>query len=128
MACRPLPVFNCYGASGEEAIFVAGNERTECPMPQPNDLSRCLAALNQHNTLIAVIEMSQSRWITRITVAYEAGLDGFWLARWLRAREIEAKGMSFTRQALPCHVSIGGQNRPARHRIAQACLSGLDAR
>jgi transposase len=28
--------------------------------------------------------------IKRITVAYEAGRDGFWLARWLRAREIEA--------------------------------------
>jgi len=28
--------------------------------------------------------------ISRITVAYEAGLDGFWLARWLRARGIEA--------------------------------------
>jgi transposase len=28
--------------------------------------------------------------IKRITVAYEAGRDGFWLARWLRARGIEA--------------------------------------
>src|SRR5262249_35958406 len=28
--------------------------------------------------------------IKGITVAYEAGRDGFWLARWLRAREIEA--------------------------------------
>ena len=31
-----------------------------------------------------------SRTITRITVAFEAGRDGFWLARWLRARGIEA--------------------------------------
>ena len=30
------------------------------------------------------------RKIMRITVAYEAGLDGFWLARWLRAEGIEA--------------------------------------
>ena len=29
------------------------------------------------------------RTITRIAVAFEAGRDGFWLARWLRAREIE---------------------------------------
>ena len=29
------------------------------------------------------------RTITRIAVAYEAGRDGFWLARWLRARGIE---------------------------------------
>ena len=28
------------------------------------------------------------RRITRIAVAYEAGRDGFWLARWLRARGI----------------------------------------
>ena len=28
--------------------------------------------------------------ITRIAVAFEAGRDGFWLARWLRARNIEA--------------------------------------
>ena len=30
------------------------------------------------------------RDITRIAVAYEAGRDGFWLARWLRAQDIEA--------------------------------------
>jgi transposase len=28
--------------------------------------------------------------IERIAVAFEAGRDGFWLARWLRARDIEA--------------------------------------
>src|SRR5262249_56030970 len=28
--------------------------------------------------------------ITRIAVAFETGRDGFWLARWLRARGIEA--------------------------------------
>jgi transposase len=30
------------------------------------------------------------REIERIVVAYEAGRDGFWLARWLRARNFEA--------------------------------------
>jgi transposase len=100
-------------------------------MPQPNDLSRSLAALDEDSTLIAVIEMSQSSWlvagivpgierhpakklepseegllrllhrwreeagkaghtIKRIAVAFEAGRDGFWLARWLRAHGIEA--------------------------------------
>src|SRR5215470_19824413 len=103
----------------------------ERPMPQPNDLSRSLAALEQDSTLIAVIEMSLSSWlvagivpgierypakklepdeaallqllrrwsgeatkaghvITRTVVAFEAGRDGFWLARWLRARGVEA--------------------------------------
>ena len=32
-------------------------------MPQPNDLSRSLVALDQESTLIAVVEMSQSSWL-----------------------------------------------------------------
>src|SRR5712672_150613 len=35
----------------------------ECPMPQPNDLSRSLVALDQDSTIIAVVEMSQSSWL-----------------------------------------------------------------
>ena len=31
-------------------------------MPQPNDLSRSLVALDQNSTIIAVLEMSQSSW------------------------------------------------------------------
>jgi transposase len=34
--------------------------------------------------------VAAGRKITRIVVAFEAGRDGFWLARWLRARGIEA--------------------------------------
>ena len=37
-------------------------------MPQPNDLSRSPAALDQDSTLIAVIEMSQSSWLVAGTV------------------------------------------------------------
>src|SRR3954447_15578764 len=100
-------------------------------MPQANDLSRSLTALDENSTLVAVIELSQARWlvsaivpgverrpskkleaseelllallhrwraeavkagrsINRIAVAFEAGRDGFWLARWLRARGVEA--------------------------------------
>src|SRR3954470_20440877 len=100
-------------------------------MPQPNDLSRSLVALDQNSTIIAVLEMSQSSWlvagmlpgierqprkklepsperllavlhgwrdevvragrtITRSALAFEAGRDGFWLARWLEARGVEA--------------------------------------
>ena len=32
-------------------------------MPQADDLSRCLTALDQDSTLIAVIEMSQASWL-----------------------------------------------------------------
>src|SRR5690348_9744559 len=32
-------------------------------MPQPNDLSRSLVALDQDSTIIVVVEMSQSSWL-----------------------------------------------------------------
>ena len=32
-------------------------------MPQPNDLSRSLVALDQNSTMIAVVELSQSSWL-----------------------------------------------------------------
>ena len=96
-------------------------------MPYPFNASRSPTTLEQDNTIIAVIQMSQSKWlvsavvpgverhlsrgstptrrrcgrsyrwrneagqagrvIKRIVVAYEAGRDGFWLARWLQARD-----------------------------------------
>ena len=118
-------------------------------MPQPNDLSRSLAALDEDSTLIAVIEMSQSSWlvagivpgidrhpakklepseagllrllhrwreeaektgrtIKRIAVAFEAGRDGFWLARWLLARDIEAYVIH------PTSVAVSREHRRAK--------------
>src|SRR5258706_1690018 len=103
-------------------------------MPQPNDLSRSLVALDQDSTIIAVVEMSQSSWlvagmlpgierqprkklepiaerllgllhrwldeavkagpkITLISLAFEAGRDGFWLERWLNARRAVGHGI-----------------------------------
>src|ERR1700747_2196459 len=105
---------------------------TERPMLQHFgfDPSRSLIALEQDCTIIAVIEMSQTKWlvaavvpgverqplkrldadkeallkvlqrwrneasqagheIKRIVIAYEAGRDGFWLARWLLGRDVE---------------------------------------
>jgi transposase len=118
-------------------------------MPQPNDLSKSLAALDQDSTVIAVIEMSQStslvagivpginrqplkklgaderallrllhRWrdeaikaghaIDRIAGAYEAGWDGFWLARWLRERGVEAHVIH------PTSVAVSREHRRAK--------------
>ena len=118
-------------------------------MPQQNDLSRSLVALEQDATLIAVIEMGQSNWlvagivpgvdrqpskrlmtdqhallqllhrwrkeatqagrtIKRIAVAYEAGRDGFWLALWLRAHEIEAYVIH------PSSVPVSREHRRAK--------------
>jgi len=39
--------------------------------------------------------------IKRIAMAFEAGRDGFWLARWLRARGIEAHVMHASSVAVP---------------------------
>jgi transposase len=67
------------------AGIIPGVERQPLKKLEPNE-----------NELLKLLE----RWraeadkagqkIDRITVAFEAGRDGFWLARWLRARGIEA--------------------------------------
>jgi transposase len=118
-------------------------------MPQPNDLSRSLTALDQNSTIIAVIEMSQSSWlvggivpgierqprkklepnperllavlhrwrdeavragrtIRRIAVAFEAGRDGFWLARWLEARGVESHVIHPSSVAVSCRTGRAG--------------------
>ena len=43
--------------------FVAACNRWSAAMPQPNDLSRSLVALDQNSTIIGVIEMNQSIWL-----------------------------------------------------------------
>jgi transposase len=48
------------------------------------------------------------RTITRIAVAFEAGRDGFWLARWLRARGIEAHVIH------PTSVAVSREHRRAK--------------
>ena len=118
-------------------------------MAKRNDLSRSLTTLDQDSTLVAVIEMSQSRWLVgaivpgierqplkrlmpdeqallellhrwrdeatraghavdRITVAYESGRDGFWLARWLRAQGVESHVIHAT------SVAVSREHRRAK--------------
>jgi transposase len=48
------------------------------------------------------------RMIKRIVVAFEAGRDGFWLARWLRAHEIEAYVIH------PSSVPVSREHRRAK--------------
>ena len=67
------------------------------------------------------------RKIERIAVAFEAGRDGFWLARWLRARGIEAHVIHASSVAVIARAPAR-QDRPSRHRAAQARLSRLAAR
>ena len=118
-------------------------------MLQPLDASKSLTAFEQDSTVIAVIEMSQSKWlvaavvpgierqplkkieaneetllkvlhrwraeagqagrvIKRVAIAYEAGRDGFWLARWLRARNIEAYVIH------PASIAVSREHRRAK--------------
>src|SRR4051794_4633645 len=48
------------------------------------------------------------RAVTRVAVAFEAGRDGFWLARWLRAREVEAHVIH------PTSVAVSREHRRAK--------------
>ena len=48
------------------------------------------------------------RPITRLAVAFEAGRDGFWLARWLRARGVEAHVIH------PTSVAVSREHRRAK--------------
>jgi transposase len=48
------------------------------------------------------------RKVTRVAVAYEAGRDGFWLARWLRARGVEAHVIH------PTSVAVSREHRRAK--------------
>ena len=65
------------------------------------------------------------RRIERIVVAFEAGRDGFWLARWLKARGIEAYVIHAASIAARTPAR---QNRSSRHRVAQTSRSRLAAR
>ena len=118
-------------------------------MAKVDDLSRSLTGLDQEETLICVVELSQSSWliagmvpgverqplkklepdapglmrvierwrdeairaermITRIVLAYEAGRDGFWLARWMRARGVEVHVIHST------SVAVSREHRRAK--------------
>src|SRR5215468_3550047 len=52
-----------WGERRGNRTIVAATKRWSSPMPQLNDLSKSLVALEQDATLIAVIEMSQSSWL-----------------------------------------------------------------
>ena len=63
--------------------------------------------------------------ITRIVVAFEAGRDGFWLARWLRARCGSLRHSSDKHSGVA--GAAAGKDRPVGYRAAQARLAWLAA-
>ena len=67
------------------------------------------------------------RMVTRIVLAYEAGRDGFWLARWLRARGVETHVVHSTSVAVS-REHRRAKNRSARYRDANARVPRLAPR
>src|SRR2546422_3347702 len=62
-----------------------GIERQPCKKLEPSP-ERLLALLHRWRDEA----VRAGRTITRVAVAFEAGRDGFWLARWLQAHRVEA--------------------------------------
>jgi transposase len=85
------------------AGIVPGIERHPLKKLEPNEgeLLRLLMRWRAEAT-------KMDRTITRIAVAFEAGRDGFWLARWLRARDIEAHVIH------PTSVAVSREHRRAK--------------
>jgi transposase len=85
------------------AGIVPGIERHPLKKLEPNeeDLLRLLVRWRAEAT-------NSGRMIIRIAVAFEAGRDGFWLARWLRARDVEAYVIH------PTSVAVSREHRRAK--------------
>jgi transposase len=66
------------------------------------------AALEQLLTRWRIEAESAGRSISRLIVAYEAGRDGFWLARWLKARGFE------THVIHPTSVAVSREHRRSK--------------
>jgi transposase len=62
MAASAGPI-DAIGRAARYGNFVAAFYRWSAAMPQPNDLSRSLVALDQNSTIIAVVELSHSSWL-----------------------------------------------------------------
>ena len=58
------------GQSGGEGVDILGrrDHAMEHPMSQSFDASRSLTAFEQDSTLVAVIEMSQSKWLVAAAI------------------------------------------------------------
>ena len=80
-----------------------GIERQPCKKLDPSP-ERLLAVLHRWRDET----VRAGRTITRIALAFEAGRDGFWLARWLEARGVEAHVIH------PLSVAVSREHRRAK--------------
>ena len=90
-------------SSGPVAGMLPGIERQRCKKLEPSP-ERLLALLHRWRDEA----VKAGRKITRIALAFEAGRDGFWLARWLQAREVEAHVIH------PSSVAVSREHRRAK--------------
>ena len=63
--------------------------------------------------------------VQRMVVAFEAGRDGFWLARWLRARGVEVHVIHPVSVAVPREMRRAKTDRLDTHRLMRALLGWL---
>src|SRR5215211_5010544 len=98
-----MAVIEMSQASWLVAGLVPGIERHPLKKLEPSEveLLRLLMRWRSEAT-------QKGRPITRVAVAFEAGRDGFWLARWLRARGIEAYVIH------PTSVAVSREHRRAK--------------
>jgi transposase len=82
---------------------VPGIERQPCKKLEPSP-ERLLAVL--HHWRDEAVRAGKE--VTRIALAFEAGRDGFWLARWLEARGVEAHVIH------PSSVAVSREHRRAK--------------
>src|SRR5271169_609436 len=85
------------------AGMLPGIERQPRKKLEPNP-ERLLALLHRWRDEA----VKAGRQITRIALAFEAGRDGFWLARWLRAHGVEAHVIH------PSSVAVSREHRRAK--------------
>src|SRR6478609_6636334 len=85
------------------AGIVPGIERHPLKKIEPNEVELLCLLMRWRAEA-----MKKGRTITRIVVAFEAGRDGFWLARWLRVRDIESYVIH------PTSVAVSREHRRAK--------------
>ena len=86
--------------------------------PDPEDLLRLLYRWRDD-------AVAAGRPITRITLAYEAGRDGFWLARWLRARGVDVHVIHSTSVAVSRDKKRAKTDRLAAEMLLRVFLGWL---
>src|SRR3954454_8592258 len=79
-----------------------------CPSPGGLSQTSSLGRAGLGRAWQAEVGGAGPRAITRIAVAFEAGRDGFWLARWLRADGIEAHVIH------PTSITVSREHRRAK--------------